>query len=130
MSDDELLDGFLRGALDNARFHHREHVRVAYALLQRSSFPDAVAKFCASLKKIAASAGKPGLYHETLSIAFLSVIAERMAVSGAEGPGGFESFAAANPDLFAKDALQRWYGAERLSSPLARTTFLLPEHAA
>jgi hypothetical protein len=126
MGDDELLAGFLGATLDNSAFHHREHVRVGWLLLQRDCFPDAAAKFCTSLKRIAAAAGKPGLYHETLTIAFLSMIAECMAEVAAGSPGDFESFAAANPGLFEKDALARWYGAERLSSPLARRTFLLP----
>ena len=36
-------------------------------------------------------------------------------------------FAAAHPELLDKSVLGRLYGAERLSSTAARTTFLLPE---
>jgi len=75
------------------------------------------------LKSIAARAGNPAAYHETITLAFLSLIAERMATGTC---GGFDAFAAANGDLLDKSALTRWYGPQRLQSAIARTTFILP----
>lgn len=123
MDDEALLAAFLAGEIDNRGFAHADHVRVAFALLQRQAFPDAVATFCASLKALVARAGHPEAYHETITIAFLALIAERMA----EGPGGYDAFAAANPDLFSKSVLERWYAPDRLASAQARRTFLLPD---
>jgi hypothetical protein len=126
MGETALLDAFLACEIDNSRFHHAEHVHVAFALLKRHSFPEAVALFCASLKRIAVAGGNPGLYHETISVAFLSLIAERMGEGGCD----YESFAAANPDLYSKTVLERWYPPARLNSADARRTFLLPEPCA
>jgi hypothetical protein len=41
----------------------------------------------------------------------------------------FAAFARANPELFAKDLLRRWYRPEQLATPLARRTFVLPDPA-
>jgi hypothetical protein len=68
--------------------------------------------------------GKPQAFHQTVTIAFLSLIAERIA-SG--DYADFASFARDNPDLFEKSALTRWYPAERLATVAARRTFVLPE---
>jgi len=76
---------------------------------------------------MAQQAGKPHAFHQTVTIAFLSLIAERM--DGAECQD-FSAFAGANPDLFDKHVLRRWYRPERLASACARRTFLLPEPAA
>jgi hypothetical protein len=70
--------------------------------------------------------GKPQAFHQTITIAFLSLIAERIESGGA---ADFADFAQANPDLLEKSVLSRWYRAERLASTAARRTFLLPDPA-
>jgi hypothetical protein len=40
-----------------------------------------------------------------------------------------DAFLAANADLADKHVLRRWYGPERLGTPLARSTFILPDAA-
>jgi hypothetical protein len=73
---------------------------------------------------MAVRAGSPAAYHETITVAFLAVIAER---SGADAFADFEAFACANRDLMDKSVLGRWYTPDRLGMDLARRTFLLPE---
>lgn len=120
------LAAFLRGEVDNANFHHADHVRMAYEILKRHDFPEALLAYSSALKAIVARAGVPGVYHETITVAFLSLVAERSAGSD---HADFEAFAASNPDLMRKSALERWYGAERLGSDVARRTFVLPSPA-
>ncbi len=120
------LAEFLAGRADPHTFRHADHVRMAFELLRRAPFLEAAIQFCAALKAMTARAGKSGLYHETITLAFLALIAERAAA----GPyRDFAAFAEANPDLFDKRVLERWYSAERLGSALARQTFILPEPA-
>jgi hypothetical protein len=126
-SDERLLDAFLRGRVDNRDFHHEDHVRVAFALLRRNEWPDAVLAFRNGLKAIAAKAGKPDAYNETISVAFLSLIAEQL--SRAEY-SSFPAFANANGALLDKSFLTRWYSKERLNSDTARRIFLLPRSGA
>jgi len=122
--EDGQLARFLRGDIDPAAFPHREHVRVAYQLLRRHEFAEVVLHFSRALRLITARAGKPQAFNQTVTIAFLGLIAERLASQAA---GDFTEFARDNPDLFDKSVLARWYAQERLSSELARRAFLLPE---
>jgi hypothetical protein len=118
-----LLRAFLHGEIDSGAFRHADHVRVAFEMLRRHAFQDAVQPFCSSLQGIAARAGNPGAYHATVTLAFLSLIAER---SASVLHGDFESFASANADLMDKSVLTRWYAPERLASEIARKIFVLP----
>jgi hypothetical protein len=79
----------------------------------------------------AAANGKPNLYHETITWAFLFLIRERMA-RYSERTGtqpSWSEFARANPDLLSwKDSvLKLYYSDEMLSSELARKTFVFPD---
>ncbi|PJK30571.1 hypothetical protein [Minwuia thermotolerans] len=121
---DELLAAFEARALDNRRFGHAEHLAVAWAMLRRDDFTDAVARYGAGIRALAAAAGAPEKYNATITVAFLSLIAERMQSGGHDS---FAAFADANPDLLTKDAVSRLYSGARLASPAARTGFLLPD---
>jgi hypothetical protein len=117
------LERFVRGEVDPAQFPHREHVRMAFEMLRRHDFAEAVLHYSRALRALTLRAGKPAAFHQTVTIAFLSLIAERME----DGAGDFAEFARAHPDLLDKSALARWYRPERLASEAARRTFLLPE---
>ena len=120
------LARFLRVEIDPAAFPHREHVRMAFEMLKRYDFPETVLHFSRTLQAMAGKVGRPEAFHQTVTIAFLSLIAERMQDGGATD---FTAFAQANPDLLDKSVLTRWYGADRLGSAAARRTFLLPDAA-
>jgi hypothetical protein len=120
------LERFVRGETDPACFPHREHVRMAYEMLRRHDFAETVLHFSCALRLMTANAGKPEAFHQTVTIAFLALVAERM--QGSEAPA-FTAFARANPDLLDKSVLSRWYRPERLASAAARRTFLLPDTA-
>jgi hypothetical protein len=122
-NDQALLRAFLQGKIDGRHFHHPQHVCVGFELLRHHGFCDALAAYSGALKGIAARAGNPGAYHETITVAFLSLIAERCA--GGRHPD-FESFERDHPELMDKSILARWYPSERLASAIARQTFVLP----
>ena len=54
-----LLHDFLEGRLDPAQFHHREHVRIGYELLEQHPFSEALFYLSAGLRLLAAKAGHP-----------------------------------------------------------------------
>jgi hypothetical protein len=122
--DDAALDRFLGGMQSNEDFRHRDHVRVAFGMLGRYAFAEAAHLFARELRAIAARAGRPAAYHETITLAFLSLIAEHRCARRFDS---FDQFADANPELLDKTMLLRWYTPERLESEAARRTFLLPE---
>lgn len=118
------LERFVRGEVDPTQFPHREHVRMAFEMLRRHDFAESVLHYSRALRAMTQRAGRPEAFHQTLTIAFLSLIAERME-NGANDD--FAAFEQANPDLMEKSAVARCYRAERLASAAARRTFLLPD---
>jgi len=126
MTNPELISEFELGRAPGD-FHHADHVRVAFAYVSELPLLDAVAKFSAALQRFALAKGKPNLYHETITWAYLFLIAERRARSG--GDEGWEEFAERNSDLLVwkGGALERYYSKATLASELARRTFLLPD---
>jgi hypothetical protein len=121
--EEELL-ALETGALDPAMFPHQEHVRLAYEMLGRCPFGEAVTRFSRGLRLLAAKGGRPEVYHETITVAFLALIGERRAQ---EKHDSWREFKANNSDLLEKRCLERWYDADYLRSDLARKTFCLPE---
>ena len=121
-----LLADFEAGRVDPAHFPHCAHVRVSYELLQNYAFPEALLHLARGLRRLAAKAGKPEVYHETITAAFLALIAERR-LSGCYVD--WEDFAACNPDLFRKELLADFYEPALLQSRMARQTFILPRVA-
>lgn len=126
LDDEALLEGFENGTIPAGEFHHAEHVRVAWMYLRRYPVPDALARFIAALKRFAAAHGVPGLYHETITIAFVLVIAERLD-QASHLP--WSEFAARNPDLLTwkPSVLATYYLDETLASERARRSFVMPD---
>jgi len=119
---DELL-ALETGTLDPAMLPHSEHVRLGYEMLGRYPFGEAVARFSRGLRLIAAKGGRPEVYHETITVAFLAVIGERRVRAGHDS---WDDFKNKNRDLLDKRCLEKWYDADCLRSELAHKTFCLP----
>jgi hypothetical protein len=126
MTDDELLRSFEAGEAPPDGFHHEQHVRVAWIYLQRLSLAEALGRFTAGLRHFAEKQGSPQLYHETITVAFVLLINQRLR-SDHDGP--WEAFAARHPDLlrWKPSILDRYYRDETLWSERARQTFVMPD---
>ena len=118
------LARFVRGELDAGLFPHREHVRMGFEMLRRHDFVTSAYHYSLALRAMTARAGKPEAFHQTITIAFLALIGERMQ---AREVADFLAFERANPDLMDRRVLARWYRPERLTTDAARRTFLLPD---
>ena len=127
--DEEFLGAFESGTLPESAFHHRDHVRLAWLYLRRLPPAAALARFSEGLRRFAASIGKGGLYHETITWAYLLLIRERMETGGERE--SFPEFARRNPDLLVwkPSILDRYYREETLRSELARRVFVLPDRS-
>lgn len=125
---DALLERFVDTTLPAEEFHHAQHVEVAWRFVCRYGMPQALGEFTAAIKRFAAAKGANGLYHQTITWAFLLLIAERHARRPAET---WEAFAAANPDLLCwkPSVLEKYYSSEVLKSDLARRVFVMPTTA-
>jgi hypothetical protein len=130
MSNQEIIEQFEEGRPPGGSFHHADHIRVAFAYLSRYSTLQALERFPAALRRFAAAQGKPSLYHETITWAYLFLIRERMLRAGHEQT--WEEFAAGNPDVLKWERgtggiLASYYEPGTLDSPVARAAFLLPD---
>ena len=126
MTDDDFLAALESCRLSPDEFSHAAHIRAGFLYLQRHDFTAALGAMRRAIQAFAAAIGKDGLYHETITTAFMTLINERMA----REPGlAWPDFAARHNDLFSGDALGAFYSPERLADPLARATFLLPDRA-
>jgi hypothetical protein len=127
VTDTKFLERFEAETLSEAEFRHPDHIRLAWLYLQRFPLPEAISVFSSGLKKFASRFGKPERYHETITLAYLLLINERMA----RGPASSTwcDFAAGNADLFKWKGgiLGLYYRAETLTSDLARRVFVFPE---
>lgn len=126
MTERELCDRFLDTSLPADQFHHEQHVRVAWQFVCRHGMPAAIGEFSEAIKRFAAAKGAHGLYHETITWAFLLIIAERQA---REPQAAWPAFASANPDLLTwkPSILDRYYSKEFLRSDEARRGFVMPD---
>jgi len=120
------LERFVRGESDAGNFPHREHVRMAFEMLRRHDFAETAWLYSRALRLMTARAGKPEAFNQTTTIAFLSLIAERMERGGTPD---FTAFVRAHPEMLDKRALSRWYRPDQLATEIARRTFVLPEPA-
>ncbi len=129
MNDSEFLEHFEQGALSPASFRHADHVRAAWLMLRAYPGFDGLERYCAGIRKLASAANKPGLYHETITWAYLLLIRERRARMPSAHT--WPEFASSNSDLFAWNpgVLDRLYRKRTLQSDLARNCFVLPDRA-
>jgi hypothetical protein len=121
-----LISEFERGRVPGD-FHHADHMRVAFAYVSEFPMLEAIATFSAALKRFAISKGKPNLYHETITWAYLLLIGERLSRAGKTR--SWEKFAEKNQDLLAwkSGILERYYSKQTLESDIARERFILPD---
>ena len=122
----DLFDRFVDATLPSEQFHHEQHVHVAWLFVRKYGMPAALAEFTTAIKRFADAKRATGLYHETITWAFLLLIAERQAKCDAKV---WDEFAQANPDLLAwkPSILERYYSSETLQSELARNVFVFPD---
>ncbi len=122
--DTDFLARLEGGSLPPAEFDHRGHLRAGFLYLRRYDFPGACVAMKRAIQRFAAALGKSTLYHETVTVAYLALIAERLAEEPADLE--FDDFLARYPELTSGDYLRRYYPAGELDSAEARATFVLP----
>ena len=125
VSDEKFLQELEACLLPERDFGHPAHVRAAYLYLRAGDFARALPRLQHTIRAFASSLGKPDRYHETMTVAYLSLIQQHIAERG-DG-GCWEEFERNNPELFERDLLLHFYSRSQLESGLARRLFLLPD---
>lgn len=139
MTHKEFLKAFEAATLPRSAWTHEAHVRMAWLYVSRFPFSVALEKAKAGIQRLNQSFASTGTapckpaeaqrsagYHDTLTTAFVRVIAGRVE------PGeGFPDFRERNPDLFDKSlsAVRKHYTKKLLFSAKARKAFVEPDRA-
>jgi hypothetical protein len=129
MTDVELTRALERCEIPNDGFPHASHLRVAWVYLEESaSVGEACERMAATLRRFAASVGKPEKYHQTMTVFWMRALAAARSV-GAPAPvdATFEDVLGRHPELLDKDLLLAYYSPQRLASDEARSSWIEPD---
>ncbi|MGE0480040.1 MAG: hypothetical protein AB7Q17_06160 [Phycisphaerae bacterium] len=130
-TDAEFLADFEALRVPLERWHHRDHVKLAYLYLRAGSFEDAARRITAGIRAHNAARGivdtPTSGYHETMTIAWLTLIAAMLAEYGPEPTA--DAFCDAHPELLEKKTLRLFYSRERFMSAHAKCEFVEPDLA-
>lgn len=107
-----MLDDFEAGRIGGSAFPHERHVLVAWGLSRRYPHEEAFARLAAGIRGIAARAGVPGKYHETMTRAWFELVVQAESLDG-------------HPELLDRSLLTHYYSRERLEA--GRHAWLEPD---
>ncbi|VTT97462.1 Uncharacterized protein OS=Planctomyces maris DSM 8797 GN=PM8797T_09849 PE=4 SV=1 [Gemmataceae bacterium] len=134
MTDKQFLSAFESATLERAEWTHEAHVRLAWLYLSKYPVADALEKVRGGIRRLNqafASAGaapcrpvdaqNPPGYHDTITVAFVRVIAGRLGAGEK-----YEAFRERNADLFDRSlsAIRKHYTKKVLFSAKARKGFV------
>ena len=103
MSNGSLLDDFEAGRIRGSEFSHERHLLVAWSLSRRHPHEEAFDRLAAGIRGIAARAGVPGKYHETMTRAWFELVAQAESLDR-------------HPELLDRSLLASYYSTERLEA--------------
>ena len=78
MTNSEFVCAFRNGTLTPSTFHHEQHLRLAYVHLSSGPLDSAIESFRKDLQWFLSNFGEESKYHETITVAFLLIVKERM----------------------------------------------------
>jgi hypothetical protein len=124
MTDHEFLEAFERLEVAKEDFHHRDHLRLAWACL-RADEGRALARVRVAIGRFAEKHGVPQLYHETITRFWVTRLVSAMRAT-ADAPD-FATLAERHPELLDKELVRRLYRPETLAGEKAKGEWLEPD---
>jgi hypothetical protein len=106
------------------RFGHREHIELAWSYMRLHSIDEARAAMTTAIRHIARQHGAEGKYHETMTRAWLHLVAVHVQRWPAES---FEEFIERNPELLDRALIEHFYSQELIFGESARATWVDPD---
>lgn len=110
----------------SAGFGHRQHVHVTWLAVREHGPAHATDLIRHGIQKLARYANAPQKYHETVSRAWVTVVAARVAE---DREPDFDAFIERNPELLDKRLLMRFYRSTTLASQGAKRGWVEPDLA-
>jgi hypothetical protein len=125
LTDLEFVRAFEACELSNESFHHRDHIRLAWIYLQSYGALEARRRMAAAIRKFAALHGNSEKYHETITLAWLRLVADAMTRVPRET--SFDTLTTVSPELLDKRTIEKFYSTAALASETARTSWVEPD---
>jgi hypothetical protein len=125
MTDEEFLEAFERLEVAKEDFHHRDHLRLAWACLRGATERAALARVREAICRFADKHGVPHLYHETITRFWVTSVAT--AMRAATDAPDFATLAVRHPQLLDKELVRRRYRPETLASERAKAGWIEPD---
>jgi flavin reductase len=126
LDDHEFIATFERGGFGGDDFPHKAHIRMAWLYVTRLGPEAAIDRAAGGIRELAKANGQPTLYHDTLTRAWVYLVADAVTRSPSDS---FEEFLARNPRLLDTRLLLEYYSPDVLSSAQARATWIAPDLA-
>jgi len=123
LDDNDFLEAFHACRLDSSQFRHADHLRLAWIHLHRQPFEEALRQVRNGVQRFAAHYNVPHLYHETITVAWVRLLATHHELT-------FEEFLAKNEPRLGKDLLFRFWSPELLNTREAREGWTPPDRRA
>jgi hypothetical protein len=127
ISDHAVLEAFAACRLDPAKFHHADHIRLAWLCLQRYGADAAEVNLLEGIRKFAQLSGVPQKFMCTTTIAWTRLVAA--ARQNSPHAHNFSEWIKLHPELLDRDLLARYYSPGRLETEEARTGWVEPDLA-
>jgi hypothetical protein len=125
-SDDELIAGFEAASL--SAFPHADHVRLTILYLAKHGRAETERRLFEGLQRFASAKGVPEKFHVTITLGWIDLVedARRKHPHAVDAATLIQSC----PELLDRDALLRFYTADRLMSDAARERWIAPDRVA
>lgn len=120
LDDETFLHMFEALALPPEAFRHADHLRLAWLMLDRYGVEGAQSSVKRGIRAFAAHHGASHIYHETVTLGWVRLIATHDEQTFAE-------FLRRNDARLNKETLHRFWSPELLSSDLARQQWVAPD---
>lgn len=122
--DQAFVRAFETGDITNQQFHHRDHLRLAWAQIHRLGFEAASDWITRQIQQFATHHGHADRYHDTMTRFWVRVVELAIRL---HPDLSFDALLDAEPHLLDKTLPFRHWSREHLMSPAARNQWLEPD---
>jgi hypothetical protein len=125
IGEDEFVAAVEESRDANAEFRHSDHIRLAWIYVRKYGERQAEERIAETIRRFAISQGHERKYHETLTRAWLRLVAAALRLT--PRAAAFDEFVDKHGWLLDRSALSAFYSGMRLSSEAARRGWADPD---
>lgn len=120
LDDEAFLSALRTGRLESSKFHHADHLRLAWLAVHKLTLTEAEEFVCSAIKGFAERHGASHKYNQTVTVGWVRLIATHREST-------FEEFLTRNEHQLNQKLLLRFWTASLLGSDLAKSQWIEPD---